>query len=136
MPLLIADMPEIITPYIEANEPVQIASAPGVGKSETIDQMVAAYTEPDGFEWGLCKLFIAALSQVDMYGFLVPGETTWKDLDGRTHTSRISEFTTPPWMMSVRGRTMNSLKRGFVVLKEGERGAPVPKKGWPEPILN
>src|ERR1044072_448991 len=74
MPLLIADMPEIITPYIEANEPVQIASAPGVGKSETIDQMVAAYTEPDGFEWGLCKLFIAALSQVDMYGFLVPGE--------------------------------------------------------------
>jgi hypothetical protein len=136
MPLLIADMPEIITPYIEANEPVQIASAPGVGKSETIDQMVAAYTERDGFEWGLCKLFIAALSQVDMYGFLVPGETTWKDLDGRTHTSRISEFTTPPWMMSVDGRPMNSFKRGIVVFEEWDKGDPDTKKASAEPILN
>jgi len=136
MSLYIADLPEIITPYIEANEPVQIASAPGVGKSESIDQLVHSLTERDGFEWGLCKLFIAALSTVDMYGFLVPGEATWKDLDGRTHTTRISEFTMPPWMISVDGRPMNSFKRGIVVFEEWDKGDPDTKKASAEPILN
>jgi len=136
MALFIADLPEIITPYIEANEPVQIASAPGVGKSESIDQMVAGYSQRDGFEWGLCKLFIAALSTVDMYGFLVPGETTWMDLEGKSHTTRISEFTMPPWMISVTGKPMNAYKRGVVVFEEWDKGDPDTKKASAEPILN
>lgn len=136
MTLFIADLPEIITPYIEANEPVQIASAPGVGKSESLDQMVASFSERDGFEWGLCKVFIAALSTVDMYGFLVPGEATYTDNSGRQHTTRISEFTMPPWMISVDGKPMNSYRRGVVVFEEWDKGDPDTKKASAEPILN
>jgi hypothetical protein len=80
MSLFISELPEIILPYIEANEPVQIASAPGVGKSETMDQMKTTLSERDGFEWGLAKVFIAALSTVDMYGFLVPGSASGSTL--------------------------------------------------------
>jgi hypothetical protein len=134
--LFIENLPEIITPYVDANEPVQIASAPGVGKSESIDQYVAARSEADGFEWGLSKVFIAALSTVDMYGFLVPGETVWIDTEGKKHTSRISEFTVPPWMMSITGKPMNAYRRGIVVFEEWDKGDPDTKKASAEPILN
>lgn len=136
MSLFISDMPQIILPYIDVNEPVQIASAPGVGKSESMEQLVQFLTERDGFEWGLAKVFIAGLSQVDMYGFLVPGERTWNDIEGKTHTSRISEFTMPPWMISTDGRPMNAFRRGIVVFEEWDKGDPDTKKASAEPILN
>jgi len=136
MALFIKDLPAIITPYIEANEPVQIASAPGAGKSESTDQLVKSLSERDGFEWGLAKVFIAALSTVDMYGFLVPGETVWIDIEGKKQTSRISEFTVPPWMMSVDGKPMNAYRRGIVVFEEWDKGDPDTKKASAEPILN
>jgi hypothetical protein len=136
MSLFISELPEIILPFIEANEPVQIASAPGVGKSETMDQMKTTLSERDGFEWGLAKVFIAALSTVDMYGFLVPGERVWVDLEGKQQTTRVSEFTMPPWMISVDGRPMNSYRRGIVVFEEWDKGDPDTKKASAEPILN
>lgn len=134
--MFIEQMPEILTPYIEANEPVQVASSPGAGKSESIDQMVARFTERDGFEWGLAKCFIAALSQVDMYGFLVPGTRQYHDHAGNQHQARVSEFTMPTWMISIDGRPMNAFKRGIVVFEEWDKGDPDTKKASAEPILN
>lgn len=136
MALFIENLPEIITPYIDANEPVQIASAPGAGKSESTDQLVHSLSERDGFEWGIAKVFIAALSTVDMYGFLVPSETVWIDIEGKKQTSKISEFTVPPWMISVTGKPMNAYRRGIVVFEEWDKGDPDTKKASAEPILN
>lgn len=136
MSLFIQNIPEIITPYIDANEPVQIASSPGAGKSDSIDQYVAMRSEQDGFEWGLSKVFIAALSTVDMYGFLVPGTREYEDFEGNKLTTRVSEFTMPPWMMSVKGKPMNAYKRGIVVFEEWDKGDPDTKKASAEPILN
>lgn len=129
-------MPMMLAPYIEANEPVQVASSPGTGKSENMDQIVHYNTERDGFEWGLAKVFIAALSPVDMYGFLVPGTRQYHDYEGKEHSTRVSEFTMPPWMLSVDGRPMNSFKRGLVVFEEWDKGDPDTKKASAEPILN
>lgn len=134
--MFIEQMQEVLLPYIEANEPVQVAGPPGIGKSEVVQQMVKANSERDGFEWGLCLLFAAALSPVDMYGFLVPGETVWIDIEGKKHTSRISEFTVPPWMMSIDGKPMNAYKRGIVVFEEFDKSDPDTKKAAAEPILN
>jgi len=133
--MFISDMPQIILPYIEANEPVQIASPPGVGKSESIDQLIEWLTERDGFEWGISKCFIAALSPVDMYGFLVPGTRKYHDWEGNEHSTRVSEFTMPPYMISVDGRPMNAFKRGIVVYEEWDKGDPDTKKASAEPIL-
>jgi hypothetical protein len=134
--MFIDQIPEIITPYVDANEAVQIASPPGCGKSESIDQYVAMRSKQDGHEWGLSKVFVAALSPVDMYGFMVAGNRTYTDWEGKEHTVRVSEFTQPPYMMSVDGRPMNSFKRGIVVFEEWDKGDPDTKKASAEPILN
>jgi hypothetical protein len=133
--MFISDLPDIITPFIDANEPCQIASPPGCGKSESIEQYVDYRSQKDGFEWGLAKVFIASMSPVDMYGFMVAGNKTYKDYEGKEHTSRVSEFTMPPWMMSIKGIPMNAYRRGIVVFEEWDKGDPDTKKGSAEPIL-
>jgi len=136
MSLFITDLAEVIDPYIEANEPVQIASSPGAGKSESIDQYIEARSQRDGYEWGLCKVFIAGMTPVDMYGFLAPGTANYTDWEGRQHSARVSEFLLPPWMISLDGRPMNAFRAGIVVFEEWDKGDPDTKKGSAEPILN
>jgi hypothetical protein len=51
------------------------------------------------------------------------------------HESRVSEFTMPPFMISLDGRPMNSFKRGIVVYEEWDKGDPDSKKASAEPIL-
>jgi hypothetical protein len=134
--MFIEEMPTVLAPYIDANEPVQVASSPGAGKSENMDQIVAFNSERDGFEWGLCKVFAAALSPVDFYGFLTPGVRHWHDFEGKERITKVSEFTEPPFMISMDGRPMNSFKRGIVVFEEWDKAEADTKKASAEPILN
>ncbi len=136
MALFISDLAEVIDPYIEANEPVQIASSPGAGKSESLDDYIKRRSERDGYEWGMCKVFIAGMTPVDMYGFLAPGTASYTDWEGKNHTTRVSEFLLPPWMISLDGRPMNAFRAGIVVFEEWDKGDPDTKKGSAEPILN
>ena len=135
MPLYINQMREVLIPYIDANVPVQVASSPGAGKSESIDQTIDYLSERDDFEWGCSKVFIAGLSPVDMYGFMTPGVRRYHDWQGKEHEAKVSEFNLPPYMISVDGRPMNAFRRGIVVFEEWDKGDPDTKKASAEPIL-
>ncbi|HET7239139.1 MAG TPA: hypothetical protein VFI76_08925 [Terrimicrobiaceae bacterium] len=135
MPLYINQMQDVLIPYIDANVPVQVASSPGAGKSESIDQIITYLSERDGFEWGCSKVFIAGLSPVDMYGFMTPGVRRYHDWEGKEHEAKVSEFAMPPYMISIDGRPMNSFKRGITVFEEWDKGDPDTKKASAEPIL-
>lgn len=136
MALFINQLPELVNDYIEAGRPVEIAGAPGIGKSEAIEQLVQANSERDGFQWGLAKVFGAAIAPVDAYGFLVPGVKEYEDWEGKKITTRISEFTMPPWMVSTEGLPMNKYRRGIVLFDEFDKSDPDVKKALAEPILN
>lgn len=126
----------VLPKFLDANIPVEIGSMPGAGKSETIDQIAERLSARDQTEWGVSKVFIAALAPVDMSGYLMPGTVQVRnEASGEMETHRISEFSMPPWMISTTGRPMNSYKRGIVVFEEWDKGDPDTKKASAEPIL-
>jgi hypothetical protein len=133
--MYLRDLFNVLPKFLDANIPIEIGSPPGVGKSESIDQIADLMTARDQFEWGLAKCFIATMSPVDINGYLVPGYAEIL-VDGVLQRQRVSEFTLPPWMISVHGKPMNSYKRGIVVFEEWDKGDPDTKKASAEPILN
>jgi hypothetical protein len=132
----IKDLPNALPLFFDAGVAVEVGSPPGCGKSESIDQIVKKLSERDGFEWGISKVFIATLSPVDINGYLVPGVYQHQKEDGTVENVRTSEFTMPPWMLSVTGRPMNHYKRGIVVFEEWDKGDPDTKKASAEVLLN
>jgi hypothetical protein len=133
--MFLKDLHTVLPKYLDANIPVEIGSAPGTGKSESIDQIIDALSIRDGFRWGIAKCFIATMTPVDINGYLVPGEVD-VEVDGKKVRQRLSEFTRPTWMTSTEGRSMNEYKRGVVVFEEWDKGDPDTKKASAEPILN
>lgn len=135
--MFLKDLFTTLPKYLDANIPVEIGSPPGVGKSESIDQIVANMSKRDGFKWGIAKCFIATMSPVDINGYLVPGHMQVRNPEtGEMESLRISEFTMPSWMISTEGLPMNSYKRGVVVFEEWDKGDPDTKKASAEPLLN
>lgn len=134
--MYIKDLPNVLPAFFDANVAVEVGSPPGCGKSESIDQIVDGLSKRDGFKWGLSKVFIATLSPVDINGYLVPGVYQRQREDGTVENVRISEFTMPPWMLSVEGKPMNDYKRGVVVFEEWDKGDPDTKKASAEVLLN
>jgi len=121
--------------YLDARITVQLVSAPGLGKSETVEGLVEKYKQQDGFEWGLCTIMAAALTPPDVLGYLVPGKRSMVTSDGDTEEVAISEFTMPPWMMSSQGKPMNSYKRGIVFFDEWDKVDPDTKRALAQVIL-
>lgn len=135
--MLLKQMFDELPHFLDANVPVEIGSAPGAGKSESIDDLVTRMSNRDGFEWGIRKIFIATQTPVDLLGYLVPGHAEHKDPStGEITRQRVSEFTMPLWMMSDKGIPMNHYKRGIVVFEEWDKGEPDTKKSSAEIILN
>jgi len=122
--------------YMDANVPVQLISAPGLGKSETVDQAVKDFSRQDNAEWGIATVLAAAYTPPDVFGYLVPTDRVIERADGTTETVKTSEFTMPPWMISDDGRPMNSFKRGIVFFDEWDKVEPDTKKALANVLLN
>lgn len=129
----------VLRRYLDARVTVQLVSAPGLGKSETVEGAVEAFAKEDGHEWGLCTLMAASLTPPDVLGYLVPSTRKITVLgNGGVPVEQdipTSEFTMPPWMMSNEGKPMNSYKRGIVFLDEWDKVDPDTKRALAQVVL-
>lgn len=112
---------------LDSGVSIELVSAPGRGKSEFVRDMTRALSKRDGKPWGFATAFLATYTPVDLLGYMVPGEHM-----GR----RVSEFTMPPWMRTVEGKTVFEHERGILFLDEfGQAEADV-KRAAAELLLN
>lgn len=129
----------VLRHYLDARVTVQLVSAPGLGKSETVENAIAEFAKADGFEWGICTIMAASLTPPDVLGYLVPSKRKMlvPGNGGAMVEQEIptSEFTMPPWMMSNDGRPMNSFKRGIVFLDEWDKVDPDTKRALAQVVL-
>jgi len=120
--MLLGQMFEELRPLVDSGNAVEISSSPGVGKSESGKQWAKKQSEIDGFEWGVCTLFLATQTPVDLLGYLIPGTKEWKNaLTGATTTTRVSEFTRPIWTLSDDGIPLENFQRSVLFLEEADK---------------
>lgn len=123
--------------YLDANVTLQLVSAPGLGKSETIRDAVAEFSRQDGFEWGLATVLAAAYTPPDVMGYLMPSTTKVTNAaTGVEEEVLTSKFSMPPWLMSDEGKPMNSYKRGVVFFDEWDKIEPDTKRCLANVLLN
>ena len=126
------DLEEQIIDDIEAGISVEIESAPGLGKSEFVEQLVAKLSARDNEEWGFSKLFLATQQVPDLMGYLFKGERDFGD--GQSVT--VSEPTIPVWQITTGGKPTWAYKRGILFLDEYGQGEPDTKRVSAELLLN
>lgn len=114
--------------YLDAGVAVQLISAPGLGKSETVVGAVEQFSQQDGFEWGIATILAAALTPPDVMGYLVPTQKKLVNAAGVEEVANVSEFTMPPTMMADSGLPINSYKRGVIFLDEWDKIEPDTKR--------
>jgi len=119
---------------IEAGITTHLKSAPGIGKSEFVADLVAYLSKRDGTEWGFVTCFLGTMTPSDLLGYMVPTKNTHPD--GTQFLS--SNFTVPPWMLTQptkeypQGRHINTFERGIVFLDEfGQAEGDVKKAAAP-----
>lgn len=95
---------------------IELRSAPGLGKSDLIDQIIAEQSAA-GEPWGLSTLFLATATPPDLIGYIFKGE---RSHEGRDYL--VSEPCMPQWMISTEGKPLWAYKRGFVFLDEYGQG--------------
>ena len=122
--------------FLDAGITVELKSGPGIGKSESVEQLVAEYSERDGFEWGLSIAMLATYTPPDLLGYLMPDVRNVTQPDGSVVATKVSSFTMPPWMISVTGRPLNEYKRGILFLDEYDKADPDVKRASAEILLN
>jgi hypothetical protein len=122
--------------YLDARVTVQLISAPGLGKSQTVEMLRDQYSKQDGFEWGLATILAAALTPPDVMGYLLPKASKMTHADGLVEDIMTSEFSMPPWLISDDGRPMNTFKRGMIFFDEWDKIDPDTRRCLANVILN
>lgn len=115
----------------EAGNAVLLESAPGVGKSELIEQIVGELSERDGEPWGLATMFLATQTPPDLIGYVFKGERNWGG-----EIIPVTEPTMPLWMITRDGKPVSAYKRGFLFLDEYGQGEADVKRASAELLLN
>lgn len=115
------DIRQALLDNIAAGITSHMKSPPGIGKSETVEQLVDYLTKRDGAgSWGFVTCFLGTMTPSDLIGYMVPTRT--KNPDGTEFLA--STFTVPPWMMTApspeypHGRHINTFQNGIVFLDE------------------
>lgn len=121
----------LIPALIEAGVSVEMQSSPGVGKSETVEQIVDALSVRDSEPWGLAKCFLATMTPSDLMGYMMPETRTYDGQD-----VRVSAFTMPPWMLTTEGKPVTAYRRGILFLDEYGQGEADTKRASAELLLN
>jgi hypothetical protein len=116
---------------LDAGISVQLASAPGLGKSEFVHQLVDYLSKRDGEEWGFATMFLATQTPPDLIGYQFKGERTW---NGKNVA--VTEPTLPLWMVTQSGKPTWAYKRGILFLDEYGQGEADVKRASAELLLN
>ena len=117
--------------YARAGISIELISAPGRGKSETITSLVDMMSQIDGEEWGYADLFLATQTPPDLMGFQFKGEVTY---DGKQFP--ITDPTAPTWFITKSGLPVFAYKRGILFLDEFGQGQTDVKAAAAELLLN
>lgn len=116
---------------LDSGVSVELLSSPGMGKSESVDQVRAFMSKRDGFEWGFNTLFLATQTPSDLLGYMVPDKRSFGDV-----ATLVSSYTMPPWMLDRYGRPVHDYKRGILFLDEFGQGEADVKRAAAELLLN
>jgi hypothetical protein len=126
------DLEQQVMDDLDAGIAVELESAPGVGKSEFVAQLVAKLSARDDEEWGFSKLFLATQQVPDLMGYLFKGDRDFGD--GKSIT--VSEPTLPLWQITEGGKPTWHYKRGILFLDEYGQGEADTKRVSAELLLN
>lgn len=117
--------------YAKAGNSIELISAPGRGKSQTIKQLVSYMSKRTGEEWGYADLFLATQTPPDLIGFQFKGEVTYEG-----NTFPITDPTAPSWFMTETGLPVFAYKHGILFLDEFGQGQTDVKAAAAELFLN
>lgn len=122
------ELASIFPQLLDTGTSMELISAPGRGKSQFVRDQVKLNSERTGQVWGFSTLFLATMTPSDLLGYMVPGV----DSKGR----KVSEFTMPPWMVTVDGGNVADYPRGILFLDEFGQGEADVKRASAELLLN
>jgi hypothetical protein len=117
--------------YASSGLSIELISAPGRGKSQTIRRCRDRMSELDGEEWGYAELFLATQTPPDLIGFQFKGEITY---DGKAFA--ITDPTAPSWFITETNKPVFAYKRGILHLEEFGQGQTDVKAAAAELLLN
>lgn len=113
--------------YFNSGLTVELIGPPGVGKSDTVNEIVKIASEQTKQEWGLSTFMIATSTPIHAMGYMVPSKTEVGTGEHKRSVLR-AEYTIPPWMFTADGRYINDFPRGIVFLDEWDKGDADTKK--------
>lgn len=125
-----------IDAYFNSGLCVELIGPPGVGKSDFVKHLRDLFSERDGFEWGLGIAFLATYTPIDLMGYMMANKKTLPQPDGTMVETMVSEFTMPPWMLSIDGKPLNSYRKSILFMDEYDKGEPDVKKTAAELFLH
>ena len=122
------ELAEVFPRLLDTGTSIELISPPGRGKSDFVKDQIKINSDRTGQPWGFSTLFLATMTPSDLLGYMVPGI----DSKGR----KVSEFTMPPWMVTVDGGNVNDYPRGILFLDEFGQGEADVKRASAELLLN
>ena len=99
--------------YYKAGVCVYLRSGPGMGKTETITNVVPQIAKAIGKRLGFVKIEGPLLTPADAVGYLVPHKTD----DGRVE----SRYTDPFWWRTVEGKRLEDYDGGVIFVDEADK---------------
>lgn len=121
--------------YFDSNLTPELIGPPGVGKSETIENMVNIMSKETGKPWGFATFFIATSTPVHAMGYMVPAHTEIGPEGNKRKVIR-AEYTMPSWMFTREGHYLNDFENGILFLDEWDKGDADTKKALAPLILS
>lgn len=127
--MLIKNLFKELEIYRRAKIAVEMISAPGIGKSDSIVQYVEWLKKMNpGKTVGYGVMFVATYTPVDLLGYMVPTKDANGDL--------ITTFTKPQWLYSTEGKLLSEYDIAVLFMDEYGQGEPDVKKGTAELFLH
>lgn len=118
-------------PYLDSGLSLELLSAPGLGKSTFVEDMVRLQSKTDGKEWGYGVLFLATQTPPDLIGYIMKGE-----MQTANGVIPVSTPTLPGWMITQTGKPVWEYERGVLLLDEYGQGEADVKRASAELLLN
>lgn len=122
--------------YLQERYAIHLIGSSGIGKSDSVEQLVANLSKQRGHKVGLSTTLCQSMTPPDFLGFLMGATKKIKGADGKVKDVAVSEFLMPAWQISDEGIPMNEYQSGVVFFDEYGQSDPDTKRAGGEPILH
>jgi hypothetical protein len=116
---------------LDSGVSIELTSAPGIGKSEGVDQLLQRMRARDGADqWGFATMFLATQTPPDLIGYQFKSE---RMVNGELRA--VTDPSMPLWMTTVDGKSVLEYPRGILFLDEYGQGEADVKRASAELLL-